>query len=90
MKRHSKAAGERHSQLKEREPHPLEKYVGRHAAARGSVLEVAGYGHSILDGEPMLTVDASQIGGWPEPEPFDVVFKECRYYRYADIDVLID
>lgn len=90
MKKYSKAVSERHSQFKQREPHPLEKYVGRHAAARGSVLEVVGYSHSILDGEPMLIVDASQIGGWPELEPFDVVFKECKYYWYVDIDVLID
>ena len=90
MKKYSKAGSELHSQFKQREPHPLEKYVGRHAAARGSVLEVVGYSHSILDGEPMLIVDASQVGGWPTLEPFDVVFKECKYYWYVDIDVLID
>lgn len=90
MKKNSKAVSKRHSQFKKREPHPLEKYVGRHAAARGSVLEVVGYSHSILDGEPMLIVDASQIGGWPALESFDVVFKECKYYWYVDIDVLID
>ena len=90
MKKYSKAAGETHSQFKKREPHPLEKYVGRHAAARGSVLEVVGYSHSILDGEPMLIVDASQIGGWPALESFDVLFKECKYYWYVDIGVLID
>lgn len=90
MEKYSKAGSEMYSQFKQREPHPLEKYVGRHAAARGSVLEVVGYSHSILDGEPMLIVDASQVGGWPELEPFDVVFKECKYYWYVDIDVLID
>lgn len=90
MEKYSKAGSEMYSQFKKREPHPLEKYVGRHAAARGSVLEVVGYSHSILDGEPMLIVDASQVGGWPELEPFDVVFKECKYYWYVDIDDLID
>lgn len=90
MKKYSKTVSETHSQFKKREPHPLEKYVGRRAAVRGSVLEVVGYSHSILDGEPMLIVDASRIGGWPALESFDVVFKECKYYWYADIDDLID
>lgn len=90
MKKYSKTVSETHSQFKKREPHPLEKYVGRHAAVRGSVLEVVGYFHSKLGGGPILIVDASQIGGWPVLDSFDVVFKECKCYWYVDIDDLID
>lgn len=90
MEKYSKAVSEMYSQFEKREPHPLEKYVGRHADARGSVLEVVGYSHNTVDGKPMLIVDASQVGGWPELESFDVVFKEGKYYWYVDIDALVD
>lgn len=90
MEKYLKAVSEMHSQFKKKEPHPLEKYIGRLANYHDENLEVVGYSHSVLDGEPMLIVDAPQIGGWAELGPFDVVFKECKYYWYADIDDLID
>ena len=90
MEKYSKAVSETHSQFKQGESHPMEKYIGRLADYQGDKLEVVGYSYSILDGEPMLIVDASQIGGWPALEPFDVVFKESKYYWYVDIDDLID
>ena len=68
----------------------MEKYIGRLTNYHDENLEVVGYSHSVLDGKPMLIVDAPQIGGWTEMGPFDVVFKECEYYWYVDIDDLID
>lgn len=89
MEKYSKTVSERHSQFK-KEADPMEKYVGRFANLYGDKPEVVGYSHSVVDGEPMLIVDASKIGGWPALGPFDVVSKECKYYWYVDIDDLID
>lgn len=54
--------------------------------------EVVGYSCRELEDEGFLIVDASQSGGWlaPELEPFDFVFKECKYYWYVNINDLID
>lgn len=90
MKKNSKAVSKRHSQFKKRESDPLEKYIGRLADLYGKKVEVVGYSHSVVDGEPLLIVDASQTGGWPALGPADSVFKECKYYWYVDVDDLID
>lgn len=81
-----------YSQFKQRESHPLEKYVGRLVNFHGDKLEVVGYSCDELADEPLLIVDASQIGGWSALalEPFDVVFKDCEMYWYTDINDLID
>jgi len=80
------------SLIREREVHPLEKYIGRFANYEGEQLEVVGYSHNDLADEPLLIVDASQTDGWPASElmPFDVVFKNCEKYYYVYTDNLID
>ena len=90
MEKYSKAVSEMDSQFEKKEPHPLEKYIGRLVNLYGKESEVVGYSHSVVDGEPLLIADASQTGGWPALGPSDVVFKECKYYWYVDIDDLID
>lgn len=92
MEKYSKAVSGMYSQFKQRESHPLEKYVGRLVNFHGDKLEVVGYSCDELADEPLLIVDASQIGGWSALalEPFDVVFKDCEMYWYTDINDLID
>ena len=89
MEKYSKAVSEMYSQFK-REPHPMEKYVGRLANCYGEKLEVVGYSCNELAYEPLLIVEASQNDGWSELEPFDVVFKACESYWYVRISDLID
>ena len=76
--------------FEKREAHPMEKYIGRLANFYGEELEVVGYSHNELADVPVLIVEASPFGGWSEPEPSDVIFKECESYWYASIDDLID
>ena len=90
MEKYSKAVNEMYSQFKQREAHPLEKYVGRLANCYGEKMEVVGYSYNDLAGGPLLIVDASQTEGWLALEPFDVVFKECKSYWYVSIGDLID
>lgn len=90
MEKYSKAVSEMYSQFKQREDHPLKKYVGRLANYDGEQLEVVGYSNGELADEPLLIVDASQTDGWTELEPFDVVFKNCEKYYYVFTDNLID
>lgn len=54
--------------------------------------EVVGYRCKDLEDKGFLIVDASQSGGWLELElePFDFVFKECKYYWYVNISDLIN
>lgn len=89
MEKYSKEVSEMYSQFKQRESDPLEKYIGRLVSYCGKESEVVGYSHSVVDGEPLLIIDASQGIGWTAPEPPDVVFKEREYYWYAGIDDLI-
>lgn len=63
MEKYSKAVSEMYSQFKQSEANPLEMYIGRLAHGRGEKLEVVGYSHNEFNGEPLLIVDASQIGG---------------------------
>ena len=92
MEKYSKAVSEMYSQFKQREAHPMEKYIGRLVNFYGDKLEVVGYSHNDLADEPLLIVDASQTDGWPASElkPFDVVFKNCEKYYYVYTDNLID
>ena len=90
MEKYSKAVREMYSQFKQREAHPMEKYIGRFVSYRGRRLEVVGYSYNELTREPWLIIDASRIGGWSELEPSGAIFKECEYYWYAVIDDLID
>lgn len=90
MEKYSSAVREMYSQFIKREAHPMEKYIGRLANCCGEKMEVVGYSDNELADEPLLIVDASQTDGWSALEPFDVVFKECESYWYANIDDLID
>ena len=97
MEKYSKAVSEMYSQFGKREAHPmekhierLEKYIGQLVNFYGDELEVVGYGHNQLTGEPLLIVDASQTGGWSALDPSDVVFKDCEAYWYVSINDLID
>ena len=90
MEKYSKAVREMYSRFKQREAHPLEKYIGRLANHYGEKLEVVGYSSNELADEPLLIVGASQTGGWTSLEPFDVVFKNCESYHYVAIKDLID
>ena len=89
MEKYLKAVSEMYSQFKQREAHPMEKYIGKLARSGcGEVLEVVGYSRR-FDGSYRLILDRSQSGGWTELESQDVVFKECEGYWFASIDNLI-
>ena len=90
MEKYSKAVREMYSQFKQREAHPLEKYIGRLAKYGCAKLEIVGYRRDKLAGEPMLIVDAPRWWGRSYLEPQDVVFKECKGYLYVGIRSLID
>ena len=92
MEKYSKAVSEMYSQFKQREDHPMKKYIGRLANFYGDKLKVVGYNHNKWTDEPLLIIDASQVGGWDWSalESFDVVFKECEKYWYVSVDDLID
>lgn len=89
MEKYSKAVGEMYSQFKQRDSHPMEKYIGRLANCCGEKLEVVGYSVR-SDGFYRLIVDCSQSGGWTDLEPDDVIVKDCESYWYASINDLID
>lgn len=90
MEKYSKAVSEMYSQFKQKEAHPMEKYVGRLVSLFGEKAEVVGY----RDNEYTypLIVDASKIEGWNEEflDPQDVVVKGCERYWYAGINDLTD
>lgn len=90
MEKYSKAVSEMYSQFKQKEAHPMEKYVGRLVNLSGEKVEVVGY----RDNEYTfpLIVDASKIEGWYWEflDPQDVVAKKCERYWYASINDLID
>ena len=89
MEKYSKAVSEMNWQFKNVDAHPMEKYVGKHAAYRDKALEVVGF-VEWSDGTCSLIVDAPPIGGWEEADEDDVVFKECESYLYALVEDLID
>ena len=90
MEKYSKAVSEMYSQFKQKEAHPMEKYVGRLVSLFGEKVEVVGY----RDNEYSfpLIVDASKLGGWYWEflDPQDVVVKKCESYWYVSVDDLID
>ena len=90
MEKYSKAVSEMYSQFKQKEAHPMEKYIGRLAYFYGGKSEVVGYSCNELADGPLLIVDGSKNGGWSALESFDVVFKECESYWYVSINDLID
>nr|DAH92473.1 MAG TPA: hypothetical protein [Caudoviricetes sp.] len=90
MEKYSRAVSEMYSRFERRKAYPMEKYIGRLVNFYGKRLEVVGYSHNELTGEPLLIVEALPFGGWSELEPSDVIFKECESYWYAGIDDLID
>ena len=90
MEKYSKAVSEMYSQFKQKEAHPMEKYIGRLAYFGGGLLEVVGY----RDNEYTfpLIVDASKLEGWYWEflDPQDVVVKKCERYWDASVNELID
>lgn len=90
MEKYSRAVSEMYSQFKQKETHPMEKYVGRLVSISGEKVEVVGY----RDNEYTfpLIVDASKIEGWYLEflDRQDVVVKKCERYWYASINDLID
>ena len=92
MEKYLSAVSEMYSQFKQRETHPMEKYIGRLVNFYGKELEVVGYSYNELADEPLLIVEASPLGGWRREmlDPTDVVFKKCESYWYADINDLIN
>jgi hypothetical protein len=90
MEKYSKAVSEMYSQFRQKEAHPMEKYVGRLVSIFGEKVEVVGY----RDNEYTypLIVEASKIEGWYGKflDPQDVVVKKCERYWYAGINDLID
>lgn len=89
MEKYSRAVGEMYSQFKQREAHPMEKYIGRHAIYGGQTREVVGY-TACPDGSYSLIVDAPEDEGWQGLGDGDVIIKKCEGYLYADINNLID
>lgn len=89
MEKYSKAVSEMYSQFKQREVHPMEKYIGRLARCRGEKLEVVGYSVGAVGGF-CLIADATLFGGWWNLDVCDVVFKRCEAYCYVSINDLID
>lgn len=91
MEKYSKAVSEMYSQFKQKEAHPMEKYIGRLVSFSGEEVEVVGY---CADRSSLakLIIDASQSGGWLEQEldSCDVIFKKCKYYWYISINDLIE
>lgn len=83
---------EKHSRYGKGEALPLEKYVGRLARCGGERVEVVGYSGNGSADEPLLIIDASQVGGWDRSalEPSDVIFKDCEKYWYAGVDDLTE
>lgn len=97
MEKYSSAVSDMYSQFiksearptEKKEPHPMEKYIGRFVNYCGMRLEVVGYSYNELTREPSLIIDASRIGGW-RALPTGVIFKECESYWYSRISDLID
>lgn len=90
MENYSKAVGKMYSQFKQREAHPMDKYIGRLARCDGGELEVVGYRDNGYNFP--LIADASKLGGWSCKflNPQDVVVKKCERYWYVSINDLID
>lgn len=90
MEKYLKAVSEMYSQFKQKEVHPMEKYIGRLVHFGYGQAEVVGYEDNEQDFP--LIVDASEHGGWSCEYlgPHDVVVKKCKKYWYVSVDDLID
>ena len=90
MEKYSKAVSEMYSQFKQKEAHPMEKYIGKHVVYWGETREVVGYRDNEYNFP--LIVDASKLGGWHWEflDPQDVVAKKCERYWYVSVNDLID
>ena len=90
MEKYSKAVSEMYSQFKQKEVHPMEKYIGRLARCSwGGISDVVGYA-TTPGGLISLIVDCPSSRGWVDLDSYDVVFKECKSYWYVRISDLID
>ena len=89
MEKYSKAVSEMYSQFKQRETHPMVKYIGRRTVCEGVDCEVVGY-TKYWDGSYSLIVDATLFGGWCDLDADDVIFKDCESYWYVNINDLIN
>lgn len=91
MEKYSKAVSAMYSQFKQREAHPLEKYIGRLAYGCGEKLEVVGY-RKDTDETWALIVDGTKIKSWcwGQIDNQCVVFKNCECYYFVGISDLID
>ena len=88
MEKYSKAVSEMYSQFKKKEAHPMEKYIGKHVVYLGEAREVVGYRDEFY-GSYCLIVAGSDVGGWSNLGPYDVVFKKCeRYWYVGSFDVI--
>lgn len=91
MEKYLKAVSEMYSQFKQREAHPMEKYIGRLARCYGEILEIVGY---VCDNDDtaMLIAGASKMKAcyWDYLAAEDVVFKRCEAYCYVNVTDLID
>lgn len=90
MEEYSKAVSEMYSQFKKKEAHPMEKYIGRLVKYDGKELEVVGYSYQEGLCGYVLIVDASEEIGWTYLGRNDVIFKDCEYYWYVEMEYLID
>lgn len=90
MEEYSKAVSEMYSQFKQKEAHPMGKYIGRYVAYQGLTEKVVGYLKGSDGSYGPLIVDASQSGGWATLSPHDVIFKDCKYYWYVSSSNVID
>ena len=92
MEKYSKAVGEMYSQFKQKEAHPMEKYIGRFVSLSDDKAEVEVVGYRDNEYAFPLIVDASKTDGWYGEflDPQDVVAKKCKKYWYASINELID
>ena len=89
MEKYSKAVEEMYSQFKQREAHPMEKYIGKRVVYLGGTREVVGYALQ-PGGRFKLIVAGPKVGGWSKLGPNDVVFKECESYWYVSSFYVID
>lgn len=89
MEKYSKAVSEVYSQFKQREAHPMEKYIGKRVVYLGGTREVVGYALQ-PGGRFKLIVAGPKVGGLSKLGPNDVVFKECESYWYVSSFYVID
>ena len=92
MEKYLKAVSEMYAQFKQREAHPLEKYVGHYFQYMGRKVEVVGYFKGPGCGNGcLLILDGASFGGrgWAFLGQNDVVFKKCESYYYVLVPDLI-